>query len=138
MEDGHRTKSSEKQEGTLPSRTAEKETPLVPKDGESKEKEARDENPRELEDGEPLYRAQKNFKETPGNHGGARHVPGGAWVGLENVDHQKAPQGCRVPKQSLTKKVYMKKEKRVTLSPAAPEAQAPKGMLIQKKVSEHL
>ncbi|KAJ1089502.1 hypothetical protein NDU88_002653 [Pleurodeles waltl] len=77
IEDGHRNKALEKQEGTLPLRTASKETLLSPQNEESKE--ARDENAREPEDREPLYKPQKNFEEKQGKHGGARHVPGGAW-----------------------------------------------------------
>ncbi|KAJ1197428.1 hypothetical protein NDU88_001288 [Pleurodeles waltl] len=97
IEDGLRTRASEKQEGTLPSRTASKETPLLPQDEESKEKGDRDKNPREPEDGEPLYRPKKNFEEKPGNHGGAHHVPGGAW-------HSQGKSNCSAPKRVMEEK----------------------------------
>ncbi|KAJ1124086.1 hypothetical protein NDU88_002548 [Pleurodeles waltl] len=82
IDEGHRTTASEKQEETLPSRTVRKESLRVQQDEEPEE--VRDGNPRKPEDGEALHQQLKTFEEQPGNHGGARHVPGGVWQSQGN------------------------------------------------------
>ncbi|KAJ1100590.1 hypothetical protein NDU88_005671 [Pleurodeles waltl] len=79
---GRRAGASEKPEGDLRSKTAERETPgepREPRDRGSEEGKAAHEDRRRLETGKQLCEKPKSSRETPGTHGGSRHVPRGAW-----------------------------------------------------------
>ncbi|KAJ1218821.1 hypothetical protein NDU88_006393 [Pleurodeles waltl] len=82
IEAGLSAEASEKPEAVLRSRTAERETQgeqQESRDGESRGKEADNENRRKRETGVELYGAPKSSREPAGKHGGSRHVPGVAW-----------------------------------------------------------
>ncbi|KAJ1171894.1 hypothetical protein NDU88_003751 [Pleurodeles waltl] len=79
---GRCVETPDKPEGVLRTETGEKGTPGVPgepRDEETGERKAANEDRWRLETGEQLREAPKSSRETLGENGGSRHVPGGAW-----------------------------------------------------------
>ncbi|KAJ1196323.1 hypothetical protein NDU88_000194 [Pleurodeles waltl] len=88
INEGRRTGESEKPEGDLRSKTAERETtgePREPRDGETRERKATNEDRRRLETSEQQCVVMKSSREAPGKYAGSRHVPGGAWHSQQAV-----------------------------------------------------